>query len=156
MIGAIFTYDLAIAAIMIALIAILVFSNFTSDSYSNDLLVMHDLAKDIARLYSQTGTCPDNMIPSIYSYRIYLNSDQKCSRGNLGDVAISISIPIAEQRKEMVSEESPYFYKTCQNRDRDGNPIYRCSVYSDTSLDDLLNNYKDYMDIGYLRVVISR
>ncbi|MEM1688715.1 MAG: hypothetical protein QXH89_02205 [Candidatus Anstonellales archaeon] len=111
MIGAIFTYDLAIAAIMIALIAILVFSNFTSDSYSNDLLVMHDLAKDI---------------------------------------------PIAEQRKEMVSEESPYFYKTCQNRDRDGNPIYRCSVYSDTSLDDLLNNYKDYMDIGYLRVVISR
>lgn len=156
--GTVYTYDIAIAAVMITLIAIIVYSNINNNSYSYDLLVMQQLAEDAARAYAIRKDCGtiENVISGQYSYEVYMNGQRECSRGSLGDVTVSAFLPVAHERNQIISDRPMYYYKSCNNRDRDGKEVYRCTIQSFNNIDDILNRYSDYINYGYIRVIVSR
>ncbi|MCS7122371.1 MAG: hypothetical protein NZ908_00215 [Candidatus Micrarchaeota archaeon] len=156
--GVVYTYDITIAAIMIIMVAILVYSNISNSSYSYDLLVLQQIAEDAARVYMIRADCSllNTVIPNQYSYEVYLNDQRVCSRGKLGDVVVSASIPVAQEITSMITDVPQYYYRTCNNRDRNGREIYRCSVHSSRNLSDVLNNYMNYVNYGYVQVIVSR
>lgn len=153
-----FTYDVAIAAIMILLIAIIIYSNIPFSSSNYELVNILLLAEDAAKIYINKNDCNElnNIIPSSYNYVLYLNDQIKCSRGLIqGDIGVVVTMPVSYELNNPIKQNSPYYYKSCNNK-VNNTPVYRCAIYSDYSLDEILNNYDMFFRFGYVKVVVVR
>lgn len=156
--GLTFTYDIAIASIMILMLAILIFSNTFSTSTNYNLYALLTIAEDAARLYAYTRDCTlvNNMLQN-YNYKVFYNDNLECGNQNTGnEIGVVAIVPVSKEIKNMLDKDPMYYYKTCKNTDQNGDPVYRCIVYSNKNLDDILNNYENYLLYGYVKVIISK
>ncbi len=156
--GLTFTYDIAIASIMILMLVILIYSNTFSTSPNYDVYNLLLLAEDAARVYANSNNC--SMVHNIlgnYKYKVIYNDRHVCGNQSLGEeIGVVVTLPVSKQTKNIIDKEPMYYYKSCRNTDQNGDPVYRCRVYSNQRLDDILNRYDDYLLYGYVKVIVSR
>ncbi|NPA22186.1 MAG: hypothetical protein GXN92_01235 [Candidatus Micrarchaeota archaeon] len=155
--GLSYTTDLIIAAIiLLGVVGLVVYAEGFLSSQWEDIYKLKLIASDAAYYLSHnmealkdSGSCSNvmnNIVPSHLNYLVMLNGEMICSKGDIEQatkVGSGIAYGIMEI-KPLNSPEDAYFY----NRKGDPNacsamngsvPIYRCSLHSPYTKDEVLN-----------------